>query len=433
MRVLLIADAGDGFLDVALRAAQNGHNVKFFCRRYDREKRPIGRGLVDRVEDWREWIRWCDICLLEANSVYMAELERWRAEGVPIVGGGVESARWESDRAHGMQVFKRAGVPVPDYREFRDYDEAISFVKRRGTPFASKPSGACDDKSLSYVAKSADDLLYMLGRWKRAGKRAGLEFILQEKVKGIKFAVGGWFGPGGFAPGWEENFEHKKLMPGDLGPNTGELGTVMRLVRRSALAKRVLVPLEDLLASIGYVGNIDVNCIIDEDGQPWPLEFTTRFGWPAFNIELSLYQSDPIEFLASLASGEASSLSSARSLGTVTVGACFVIPPFPNPITNYAEVIGLPIWGPTDDDGWHPCECMGNQDSGEAEQVSAGDYIGVATGTGGTVREAARRAYGLLSKLSMPASPFWRNDIGKRLSRDIPRLQEHGFAAGLVY
>src|SRR5215471_5985597 len=168
-----------------------------------------------------------------------------------VVGGGTESARWESDRAHGMKLFKRAGIPVPAYREFTDYDDAIAFVGRKQEPFASKPSGSCDDKSLSYVAKSAEDLIYMLKRWKRAGKRAGLEFILQEKVSGIEFAVGGWFGPAGFAPGWEENFEHKKLMPGDLGPNTGELGTVMRLVRRSKLADKVLNPLEDHLSAIG--------------------------------------------------------------------------------------------------------------------------------------------------------------------------------------
>ena len=241
MKVLLIADAGDGFLDVALRAAQNGHTVKIFIRRYDKDKRPIGRGLVDRVDDWRLWIRWCDICLLEGNSVYMTETDRWRAEGVPIVGGGVESASWEIERSVGMQVFKRAGIPVPDYREFTDYESAIAFVKRRDEPLVSKPCGAVDDKSLSYVAKSPDDLLFMLGRWKRKhGGRPPCPFILQDKIKGIEFAVGGWYGPAGFAPGWEENFEHKKLMPGDLGPNTGELGTVMRLVRRSRLADKVL-------------------------------------------------------------------------------------------------------------------------------------------------------------------------------------------------
>jgi len=428
VRVLLIADAGDGFLDIALRATALDHQVKTFIRRYDRYKRPIGRGLVDRVDDWRPWIRWCELCLLEGNSVYMYELDRWRKEGVPIIGGGSESAAWESDRAHGMTVFKKAGIPIPEYRTFTDYDAAISFVKRRDQPFASKPSGNCDDKSLSYVAKTPEELVYMLGRWKRAGKRAGLEFILQEKVSGVEFAVGGWFGPGGWATGYEENFEHKKLMPGDLGPNTGELGTVMRLVRRSRLADRVLRPLEDHLDKIGYIGNIDVNCIIDEEGNAWPLEFTTRFGWPAFNIETSLYTGDFIEFLATLRTGERTT--NFRALDRVAVGVVMAIPDFPYSHATRKEVVGLPIWGPTDDEAWHPCEVMEGQ---ETPTATAGDYIGVATGTGSTIREAARGAYRLLDELHVPASPFWRHDIGVRCRRDLPRLQEHGYATGMEY
>ena len=429
MRVLLIADAGDGFLDVAIRAAALGHQCKIFIRRYDRWKRPIGRGLVDRVDDWRSWIRWCDICLLEGNAVYMYEFDRWRKEGVPIIGGGTESAAWEADRAHGMEIFKRAGIPVPEYREFTDYDAAIAYVKRRDQPFASKPSGNCDDKSLSYVANTPEELVYMLERWKRAGKRAGLEFILQEKVSGIEFAVGGWFGPAGFAPGWEENFEHKKLMPGDLGPNTGELGTVMRLVRQSRLADWILRPLESALQRIGYIGNIDVNCIIDEEGTAWPLEFTTRFGWPAFNIELALHSGDFISFLHSVATGESDGMS-ARALNRVACGVVLAIPDFPYSHATRKEVVGLPVWGPTDDDNWHPCEIMAGD---QTEQATAGDYIGVATGIGDTVRQAVRDAYRLLDKLHIPASPFWRNDIGVRCRRDIPHLQEHGFAVEMEY
>jgi hypothetical protein len=42
--VLLIADAGDGFLDVAMRAQKAGHQVKTFIRRYDAVKRRSARG-----------------------------------------------------------------------------------------------------------------------------------------------------------------------------------------------------------------------------------------------------------------------------------------------------------------------------------------------------------------------------------------------------
>ena len=100
----------------------------------------------------------------------------------------------------------------------------------------SKPSGDVEDKALSYVSKSPADMVYMLERWKKAQKHKS-PFILQEFVDGIELAVGGWFGPGGFNEGWCENFEFKKLMPDDLGPATGEQGTVLNLHHAFSSAK----------------------------------------------------------------------------------------------------------------------------------------------------------------------------------------------------
>jgi phosphoribosylamine---glycine ligase len=433
MRVLIIDRAADGILDTAIRAQERGHKVKFFLRDYDREKRPVGKGLVDLVPDWRPWIRWADLVLLSGNDLYMTEMDRWRSEGVPIIGGGVESAAWEHDRARGMAVFKRAGIPVPPFREFTNYDDGAAYVRRRGLPFASKPSGNCDDKSLSYVAKSAADMLFMLERWKKVGKRQGIEFILQEKIDGIEFAVGAWFGPGGFAPGWEENFEFKRMCAGDIGPNTGELGTVMRLVRRSKLAEKVLLPLEEQLAAIAYVGNIDVNCIIDDDGNPWPLEFTTRFGWPAWNIETALHDGDPIEFLAAVASGDVSD--KARRLNEIAVGAYLRF-------LDGRGIIGAPINGLSLNPGaeHRAVELMVSaaphqETKGDLVDslCSAGDHPLLCVGSGASVRDAARKAYKAIREISIPGSPFYRNDIGKRLSKELPELQSHGYALGMEY
>lgn len=440
MRVLCIDRAGDGLLDTAVRAIDAGHKIKYFLRDYDRDKRPVGKGLVELVPDWRPWIRWADLVLLSSNDLYMTEMDRWRNEGVPIIGGGVESAAWEHDRARGMAVFRRAGITVPAYREFTNYDDAGAYVRRRKQPFASKPSGNCDDKALSYVAKTPEELIFMLERWKRVGKRQGIEFILQEKVDGIEMAVGAWFGPGGFVTGWEENFEFKKLCAGDVGPNTGELGTVMRLVRRSRLANAVLVPLEQQLYDLNYVGNVDVNCIIDETGTPWPLEFTTRFGWPAWNIETALYLGDPIEFLAGVAAGE-TNLDRYRRFNEIAVG-CYLR------FLDGRGIIGAPVWGiaESSDDrigsAYRAIELMlgeaPHQNAAGAINTvgalcSAGDHPILAVGTGANVREAARKAYVAIKKISIPGSPFYRNDIGKRLSKQLPKLQEHGFASSLEY
>jgi phosphoribosylamine---glycine ligase len=427
MRVLLVCDAGDGLLDLGLRSQVMGHTIRYFLRKFDARTRPVGRGLLERVPDWRAHMDWSDIVILEANGFSMLEFENWRRRGCVIIGGNPESAAWELDRAKGMEVFRKAGVPVPPFREFNDYASAIKHVERAGEVMYSKPCSDTADKSLSAKTGIDEDPTWQLRKWQRKHGRPPCPFLLQEQVKGVEAAVGVWIGPAGFADGVERNFEEKKLMSGALGPNSGEMGTVMQYVRRDKLFDQVLRPCEEQLAALGACLNVDVNCIVDESGTAWPLEWTMRLGWPAWMLETSLLDCDPIEFLYAVACGE--DTRGAHRLNEVCVGVVMAIPPFPHPPRDYEEVIGLPLYG-TVDEHWHPAEMQVGDDT---DLMSAGDYLGVATGCGATVREAARGAYSTLRKLSMPSSPFWRIDIGQRLRRELPKLNEFGYAVGMEY
>src|SRR4029077_2713860 len=169
-------------LDFALRAQRDGHDVRVAIRQTEKTKH-IGRGLVQIVE-YDKWIRWADLVFCTDNTVYTYDLDqRWRRQGVKIIGASVETASWEIDRAKGMQVFKKAGISVPPYREFTDYEKAVAYVKKEDRRFVSKPCGEVEDKSLSYCAKSAVDMVYMLQRWKKLGKLKS-SFILQDFISG---------------------------------------------------------------------------------------------------------------------------------------------------------------------------------------------------------------------------------------------------------
>lgn len=421
-----------------MRCIADGHQCKWYVPLNEKTK-DIGRGLVERVDDWRKWIRWCDICLLPDNTKHLAHLEPYRREGVKIIGPTVEGAAWELERTIGQKIFQKHGIDVPEYREFSSYDSAIAYVKKEMRAFVSKPCGDEPDKSLSYVAKTPEDLIYMLQRWKESKRHKG-NFILQEKVSGVEMAVGGWFGPGGFNTGWHENWEEKKLMPGNLGVATGEMGTTVRVVRKSKLAEKVLAPLAEELEKVGHVGYVDVNCIIDDDGTPWPLEFTMRPGWPTFNIQQVLHKGDHAEWLMDLAEGRDSRN---WEMDQVAVGVVLSIPDFPYSHLTRKLVTGIPVYGLTLSlmEHVHPCEMMQGKAPHEVNGkivdlpclVTAGDYVLVASGTGATVREARRHTYQVLDRLKVPNSPMWRIDIGQRLSREIPDLQEMGYATGLAY
>ena len=436
MKLLIVDPQGAG-LDIAIRAQRDGHKVKHFIRQTEKTKH-IGRGFVEIVPDFRPWLRWADLVFNTDNTFYLREMDAAKAEGGCIISASQASAEWELDREVGMNVLKKHGVACPSYKTFSNYDQAIAYVKKENRRFVSKPSGDAD-KALSYVGKTPADLVYMLERWKKASKLKGA-FILQEFIGGIEMAVGGWFGPGGFNVGWCENFEFKKLMDGDLGVNTGEQGTVIRYVRRSKLAEKVLKPVERALERIGYVGYVDVNCIIDEKGTPWPLEFTMRPGWPTFNIQQALHTGDSIEWLYDLANGK-----DARNvtLDSPALGVVLSVPDYPYSHLTRKEVVGTPIYGITDGlwANLHPCEMM----MGEAPcdcggeiltvpiPVTAGDYVLVVSAVGDTVLNAKEKAYRKLKRLQVPNSPMWRTDIGDRLGKQLPKLQAMGYATGLKF
>lgn len=439
MRVLLVSNfGGDGELDIAMRAQNNGHQVKWFYTPTERTKY-FGKGLVDKVDDFRPWMRWADLVILADNTKYLREIDAWRLrEGIKVIGATADAAAWELNRTEGQKIFKRNGIDTLPYREFSKYDEAIAYVKKEMRRFVSKPCGDEPDKSLSYVSSSPEDMVYMLERWKKAQKLKG-NFILQDFVPGVEMAVGGWFGPGGFNQGWHENFEFKKLMAGDIGCNTGEMGSAFGVFRKSKLADKVLKPLEDDLYRLNYCGYVDCNCIVDDEGNPWPLEFTMRPGWPSFNIQQALMDGDPIEWLADLANGiDAKNF----RMNEVAIGVVIAIGDFPHSHATRKDVTGIPIYG-TDkvQDSIHYCEVM----LGEAPQmigekistapmiVTSGDYVMVCTGTGKTVVNAIDAAYRVVDKVKLPSSPMYRTDIGRRLAKGLPKLQSHGIASGWTY
>jgi phosphoribosylamine---glycine ligase len=440
MRLLIVDPPGHG-LDFAIRCQDAGHKVKLSIKQDERTK-SIGQGLVEVVREHKPWLRWADLVVCTDNSLYLHDLEAHRREGGLVIAPSPEAAAWELDRQLGQKIFKSAGVDTIPTKEFTSYDDAISHVKKSMGRYVSKPCGDANaDKALSYVASGPDDMLYMLERWKKSDKLKG-SFILQQFVPGIEMSAAAWFGPHGFNDQVEEAFEFKKLMNGECGPATGEQGTVMRYVKRSKLADKVLYPLTKQLEKLGYVGDVAVNCIIDEKGQPWPLEFTMRMGWPAFQLQCALLREDPAEWLLNLAMGR-----DTRPFfpDQIAIGVVLSVPDYPYSHVTRKEVTGIPLLdvSPMLMEHLHPCEmmqveaycCVKDQLVKMPCLATAGDYVLVMTALGNTIQTARRKVYSRLERVKkrMPGSPMYRTDIGQRLITQLPELQKHGYAKGLIY
>lgn len=428
---LLLIDPQELGLAFALYAQDRGHEVKLWIPKSTTgEECPVGAGLVSRPAAWQPYMKWADLIVVTANDKYAAELEPFYKAGLPILGTNSAAAQLELDREKGQKALEACGIETAAFEVLPDCASALEKVKREGGAFVVKPWGGTQDKSLSFVPPKGyeeEGLIFHLEKCKARGLKGPL--MLQEKVDGIEMGVSGWFGPGGWSEAIEEDFEDKKFLSGGWGCNTGEQGTTLRFVKESKLFNAVLAPLSEYLHALNFVGNLNVNCIIDAKGKPWPLEFTARLGWPAFNIMLPLVEGDLVETFAGLLGGSTAFPMKSK----IAVGVVMSHGDYPWSKQSRESNCGYPIWGlrEADRDNVHFQHVA--RGKGKNLWVTAGDYVAAVTGIGSTVRAAHRGAMELTERLTWPSNVQVRDDIGRRLKKQLPVLQAKGFAEGMEY
>lgn len=432
MKMLMLDLEASCGMDLCMRAQAAEHEVKYWIP----EDEPVGQGLVDKVKDWEKFMEWADLIVLTGNSNYPKGFEEYFSSGLPIFGTPPKAAELELDRGKGQQILKRYGIKTLPYKIVSSAREAMDYLVREGKPFVMKPWGGEADKAMTAVPRSVNEGLYILRRWEKKGLFKG-QLMMQEKVEGVEIGISAFFGPAGWSKAKEESFEHKKFMNDDLGENTGEMGTVIRHVTEAKLFDLLLEPLTDYLHLCKMVGDVSVNCIVDKEGTPWPLEFTMRLGWPDFCIRQSVITCDPLIWMADLVYGR-DSLEISREIALGIVMAHGDFPREKDPPRDWA---GFPFDFKGREGEIHWQQVMME----EAPRVSGGRIVDktvlatagqrplVVTGTGKTVMEAADTAYKAAKDIRWPSNVMYRTDIGKRLKKDLPLIQKHGFAERMIY
>lgn len=437
MRCLII-DSDHVGLDFAIRAATAGHEVKLF--RYSKKPTKYATGfgkLFSLVEDWRSHMVWAKdgLILLTANNRYVTELERWREIGYKnIFGPTVASARLEIVRGAGMEAMQSIGIDVPPYQTFDGLGAAEAFARKSDRAWVVKPMGDEEDKSLTYVSKDPADLVGWLQRQMALGKKLAGKLMLQEKVDRLaEIGVSGWMGPDGFLPEkYQVCFEHKPLMDGDIGPATGEQGTVCQYVDQDKLAEAMLLPLEPILRTLGHCGDFAIGAMVDTKGKAHFLEFTARCGYPCWWIQAASHRGDPVQWMKDLLDGK----DTLKVSNDVAIGVVMAQPDYPYDNAPPEKVNGIPIRGAEAVmPDLHLVEAMlgkgpvmhdGEVIDGPTYQT-AGTYVCVATGLGKTVEKARSKVYATVDAVHFP-NKMHRTDVGCKVIKALPGLHKHGYA-----
>lgn len=207
-----------------------------------------------------------------------------REQDFKVIGGGVINDMLELDRSFGQEIAEQAGFQIPPSKEFNNYDEAIKYVDENKKRYILKPSGNKDTFN-NYPAKSWEDMLVHLRHLKNKNIECD-KLLLQEYIEGEQMSIEGWWN-GKELVGLNSTFEHKSLYSSDVGPLTGECGSlVFYYPDANNKLCQLVKQLEPILLQYNYpLGPIDCNFIHNEQGS-WFLEFTARFGYPAQYIQL---------------------------------------------------------------------------------------------------------------------------------------------------
>ncbi|HEY4475082.1 MAG TPA: LAGLIDADG family homing endonuclease [Candidatus Paceibacterota bacterium] len=279
--------------DLAWKIKNEGHEVKCYIKNCTDEY----DGFLEKVPEWKPLVDWSDVVIFD-DVGFGKEADTLRKSGKAVVGGSIYTDRLEEDREFGQSELKRLGMLTLPSWDFDDYDKALQFIKENPGRYVYKPttftsvnlfSSGDLKKGLLFTGKEEDgkDLYEIIEQNKKVLSRKVKQFQLQKHVNGVEVGASAFFNGEKFITPILIAFEHKRLFPGELGSMTGEMGTSMFWCEPNKLFKETTGKMEEDLRKSGYVGYIDINCMVNGRGI-YPLEFTcfsedteilTKDGW----------------------------------------------------------------------------------------------------------------------------------------------------------
>jgi len=417
MRILLASPQGDGPW-FALRMLLDGHDVSWTTPpKYQNSLAGLLSPPLDSIESPESY----DLIVFDcAHDGAAADKLR---EVTPVIGSSKFAGELEEDRRFGIEFMEKAGIPVPPWEPFDSVDKAIAWLKDTNKRCVFKPTGDIEDKTTTYVSKSAEDMIKYL---EILTKRAPIkEFILQEFVEGTEVSTEGWYNGEKFFA-FNHTLEEKKFMAGGIGPNTGCAGNLVWMPSRTnPLFERGLRRAEESLRGTGFVGPIDLNTIVTE-GELFGLEWTPRFGYEGTCNFICMLPTDFGEFLHTIATGGEPQLSTPTWPFSSTVRV--TVPPYPTK-PNPKKHGGVPVHGIDLNklSNFYISDVRIKEGTEDELEVNGADcVIGAPVGCGDTIHAAFNECQAAIDNLRVPDLQY-RNDVEKCVENRYELLRRQGW------
>jgi phosphoribosylamine--glycine ligase len=351
-------------------------------------------------------------------------VDHFRAEKLPIFGPTRAAAEIETSKAFAKDLMREAGIPTARAIIATDADKAKKAAREFGAPVVIKASGLAAGKGVivCQTIEEADAAIESM-LVKRAFGVASQEILVEEFMLGEELSLL-VITDGQRIVSLPAAQDHKRLLDGDRGPNTGGMGAYAPVSLASKaemheIFERIIRPTLDALASKkrGFRGLLYAGLMLTDDG-PKVVEFNCRFGDPETQAILPIVRfSMPFtELLACVARGDRLPESVAverHGHAVTTVIAAAGYPEQP----RGGGFISMPSDLGTDVIVFH----AGTARDADGHLIASGGRVLTVTGVGATLEAAHRRSQDAAHRIDFDGRQF-RSDIGWR---ELERQSRH--------
>jgi phosphoribosylamine---glycine ligase len=342
----------------------------------------------------------------------MGIVDRFQQAGLPCFGPTAKAAQLEGSKRFCKDFMLKYGIPTAKYQSFSDQDAAIAYIKSEGAPIVVKADGLAAGKGV-VVAQDEEQAIAAVvdmlsgNKFGTAGSRVVIEDFLQgEEASFIVIA------DGKNALAMATSQDHKARDNGDQGPNTGGMGAyspapVVTPQIHQRVMHEVIAPTLAGMITEGspYVGFLYAGLMIAPDDSVKVLEFNCRFGDPETQPIMMRLKSDLVDLCQSALAGKLDQTSSVWD-ERAALGVVMAAGGYPDAYQQDAVIDGLPTRDEADTKVFHAGTKMQGEDI-----VTAGGRVLCACALGGSIEEAQKKAYNLVSEISWD-NAYFRTDIG---------------------
>ncbi len=349
--------------------------------------------------------------------------DQFAAERLPVFGPSAAAARLEGSKAFSKAFMDRHAIPTGRARVFTDFESAADFASGLDSLPVIKASGLAAGKGV-LLPESSDEAIAQLRAVmvERRFGDAGDTVLIEERLSGPELSVLA------FCDGKEFRLmpaaqDHKRLLDGDLGPNTGGMGAFapsplaspeLLTEVKQTIMRPVLAAMEAEGAS--YQGILYAGLMLTDAG-PKVLEFNCRFGDPEAQVILTLLDCDLLEVMTACVHGRLADCVldwSAESAVTVVMASGG----YPETYETGKHVTGLSSRALGQDGSFvfHAGTSLGKAAGLDNEVLTDGGRVLSVTATGATLAEAAGAAYRSVEGIRFEGA-VWRTDIGQDQSQ----------------